>query len=96
MIYLFDLLFVMGYLIVRRVFRLMHEADVNVFISIRGIIGWCEFAYVMIWFYFLLPHHNMTEGAVGFGMCFFTKLVFQYVTAKENFFELFRKPKPKT
>ena len=80
MLYLLDFFFVIGYLTIRRVFRKMHEADSGIFFTMIGLIGWCEFGYVMLWIYYLMPQHNVSEGLVSFSMAMATKLAFQLGT----------------
>jgi hypothetical protein len=82
MMYLLDLFFVLGYLIMKRTFKIMHDSNYPVFVSIRALIGWCEYSFVLLWMY-IIPDHTWTEGAVSFSMCICTKLAFQYCARKE-------------
>lgn len=84
MMYFLDLFFVLGYLGMRRMFKYMHDNNYTVFMHIRGIIGWCEFAFILLWMY-VIPDHTFSEGMVSFCMCMLTKIAFQYLTKSGNY-----------
>ena len=72
MIYLFDFLFITGFLVIRDLAVWILDFEYDIFCRIRKSYMWFEFAYVVAGVLYM-PRHSTTEAAVAFFLCLVTK-----------------------
>lgn len=83
MIYLADLLFIVGYLVIKDAAMYMIDYNFDVYCRVRKYYLWFECGWVIGGILYI-PKHTYTEAAIAFFMCMITKGVHDLVKKNSN------------
>lgn len=78
MIYLSDTIFVIGYLLLKRLITWMHLTNADAYFVSKKATGWIVFLYVTMAMY-LTPLHTEFQFAIAFGGGIVIKFVFDTI-----------------
>lgn len=83
MIYLYDLLFVLGFIGIRDFAMWLLDTQPEIYVTVRPYYLWFEFSYTCLCLYFI-PSQTNSEALVAFFLSLCTKLVHDIIKKNTN------------